>query len=77
VRLYREDGSNAEPLRRSLVSGPIPVLRPGTPGRLLAPGLTPDDAGDLDDDLLLSGGAQALARSDRGRHLQAALGRLL
>jgi len=64
VRFYREDGSNAEPLRRSLVSGPIPVLRPGTLGRLLAPGLTPDDAGDLDDDLLLSGGAQALGPTE-------------
>lgn len=58
VRLYRSDGSNAEPLRQALVSGDTPVLRPGTPGRLLAPGLGPDDAPELDDELLLSGGFQ-------------------
>ncbi len=64
VRLYLGDGSNAEPLRRALVSGPIPVLRPGSAGRLLAPGLTPDEVDDLDDDLLLSGGAQVLGPSE-------------
>jgi nicotinamidase-related amidase len=62
VRLYRADGSNAEPSRRALVSGPTPVLRPGTPGRLLAPGVLPTgDPGDpveLDDELLLAGGVQ-------------------
>ena len=60
VRLYRSDGSNAEPLRRALVSGSTPVLRPGTPGRLLAPGLAPDGAPGLDDELLLSGRPQPL-----------------
>ncbi|MBA8807690.1 cysteine hydrolase family protein [Promicromonospora sukumoe] len=57
VRLYRADGTNAEPVRRALVSGPTPLLRPGTPGRLLAPGLVPHDP-DLDDDELLAGHAQ-------------------
>jgi nicotinamidase-related amidase len=60
VRLYEADGSNAEPLRRELVRGAAPVLRPGTPGRLLAPGLAPDDRVALDDDLLLAGGVQHL-----------------
>jgi len=65
VRLYLADGSNAEPSRRSLVSGATPVLRPGTPGRLLAPGLLPDAADaapspELDDELLLAGGVQQL-----------------
>lgn len=60
VRLYRADGSNAEPLRQPLVSGPTPVLRPGTPGRLLAAGLGPDGASELDDELLLSGEIQDL-----------------
>jgi nicotinamidase-related amidase len=60
VRLYRADGSNAEPSRRELVSGPTPVLRPGTPGRLLAPGLVPDAAPELDDELLLAGGVQQI-----------------
>jgi nicotinamidase-related amidase len=58
VRLYRADGSNAEPHRRALVSGDIPVLRPGTPGRLLAPGVAPHDGIHLEDELLLAGGLQ-------------------
>lgn len=57
VRLYRADGTNAEPVRRAMVSGPTPLLRPGTPGRLLAPGIVPHDP-DLDDDALLAGRAQ-------------------
>src|ERR1700733_11141933 len=39
VRLYLADGSNADPSRRDLVRGATPVLRPGTPGRLIAPGV--------------------------------------
>ena len=61
VRLYQADGSNAEPVRRDLVTGPTPMLRPGTPGRLLAPGLVSDPSDELDDELLLSGRAQQLA----------------
>ncbi|MFZ4896509.1 cysteine hydrolase family protein [Plantibacter sp. Mn2098] len=58
VRLYKGDGSNAEPFRRELVSGDVPVLRPGTPGRLLADGLLDSEDTDLDDHLLLAGGFQ-------------------
>ncbi|MGW2092310.1 cysteine hydrolase family protein [Promicromonospora sukumoe] len=57
VRLYRADGSNAEPARRALVTGPTPFLRPGTPGRLLAPGLVPHNP-IFDDEALLAGRAQ-------------------
>ena len=64
VRLYRSDGSNAEPLRRPLVSGVTPILRPGTSGRLLAPGLAPEGAPELDDELLLSGRPQHLGRAE-------------
>lgn len=60
VRIYRPDGSNAEPVRKDLVTGPTAILRPGTPGRLLAPGLTPDPATQFDDELLLSGRTQQL-----------------
>jgi nicotinamidase-related amidase len=60
VRLYTADGSNAERSRRALVRGPVPVLRPGTPGRALAAGVAPEGAPDLDDDLLLAGGLQLL-----------------
>lgn len=58
VRLYSADGSNAEPIRKDLVSGQTPMLRPGTPGRLLAAGLTPGPAVEFNDELLLSGQAQ-------------------
>ncbi|UQX09533.1 cysteine hydrolase family protein [Candidatus Mycobacterium methanotrophicum] len=64
VRLYSADGSNAEPVRRDLVSGPIPMLRPGTSGRLLAAGLTPGPVVEFDDDLLLSGQAQHVGEHD-------------
>jgi nicotinamidase-related amidase len=57
VRLYRADGSNAEPLRVELVSGPRPLLRPGEPGRLLAPGILPEQV-EFDDEFLLGGGMQ-------------------
>ncbi|MGB8388897.1 cysteine hydrolase family protein [Mycobacterium sp.] len=60
VRIYLADGSNAEPVRRQLVTGPIAVLRAGTPGRLLAPGLMPVGTAEFDDELLLSGHAQRL-----------------
>ncbi|WP_459970775.1 cysteine hydrolase family protein [Mycobacterium sp. MUNTM1] len=60
VRLYLADGSNAELVRKDLVSGTTPMLRPGTPGRLLAPGLTPEPDTQFDDELLLSGRPQRL-----------------
>jgi nicotinamidase-related amidase len=60
VRLYLADGTNAEPSRQELARGPVPVLRPGTPGRLLAPGLVEDGAPPLDDQLLLAGGVEYL-----------------
>jgi nicotinamidase-related amidase len=59
IRLYRADGSNSEPVRRDLIRRSArPVLRPGAPGRLLAPGLGPTPPVDLNDDLLLAGGVQ-------------------
>lgn len=64
VRLYRADGSNAEPVRRDLARGTTPVLRPATPGRLLARGLTPEPGDTLDDELLLSGAFQRLGPNE-------------
>jgi nicotinamidase-related amidase len=60
IRLYAADGSNAERSRRELVRGPVPVLRPGTPGRALAPEVLPAGAPDLDDEMLLAGRPQPL-----------------
>jgi nicotinamidase-related amidase len=64
VRLYLADGSNAELVRKDLVSGPIPMLRAGTPGRLLAPGLAPVPSAEFDDELLMSGQPQCLGERE-------------
>jgi nicotinamidase-related amidase len=64
VRLYLADGSNAEPSRRDLVQGSTPVLRPGTPGRQIAPGVLEPDCPALDDELLLGGAVQLLGERE-------------
>jgi nicotinamidase-related amidase len=60
VRLYPRDGHDVDRVRRTLVEQGASFLAPGTPGRLLAPGLPPEDAPDLDDRLLLDGRPQRL-----------------
>ena len=64
VRLYLADGSNAELCRKELVRGPAPVLRPGTPGRSLAPGVLEAGLAELDDTLLLNGDLQHLGEGE-------------
>ncbi len=51
-------------MRRTLIDGGARLARPGTDGRLLAPGLLPGDGPDLDDKLLLDGRAQLLGRDE-------------
>jgi nicotinamidase-related amidase len=63
VRLYNADGSNAEPIRREFVSGPTPILRPGTSGRLLAPGVLAETV-ELDDERLLAGEMQVVSANE-------------
>jgi nicotinamidase-related amidase len=63
VRLYSADGSDAEPVRRELVSGDTPLLRPGTPGRLLAPSVLTEIT-EFDDELLLSGKPQRVGAEE-------------
>lgn len=58
VRLYPADGQDVDRVRRTLIQSGAEFTRPGTPGRLLAPGLAPVD--DLDDATLLSGKPQRL-----------------
>lgn len=58
VRLYQ--GDDVDRVRRTLVAGGADFVRPGTEGRLLAPGLLPGDGPDLDDKLLLDGRPQVL-----------------
>jgi len=61
VRLYPGDGKDVDRVRRTLIESGADFVRPGSPGRLLAPGLAPPGAPDLDDTLLLSGKPQPLA----------------
>ena len=59
VRLYPADGQDVDRVRRGLVQSGVAFARPGTPGRLLAPGLAAGDA-ELDDEALLRGEPQRL-----------------
>jgi nicotinamidase-related amidase len=58
VRLYPADGQDVDRVRRTLVGSGADFVKPGTPGRLLPPGLAPGD--ELDDEVLLRGEAQPL-----------------
>jgi nicotinamidase-related amidase len=60
VRLYQ--GTDVDRVRRTLIDSGADFVRPGTPGRLLAPGLAPDV--ELDDDLLLKGAPQVLGHNE-------------
>jgi len=64
VRLYEPGGGNADLPRRSLLASGVNIVAPGTPGRLLAPGLPPEGAPELDDALLLSGKPQELGPAE-------------
>jgi nicotinamidase-related amidase len=63
VRLYREDGSNADACRRGAIEDGLRVLVPASPGAEIAEGLAPDGS-ILDADLLLAGGVQALGAGE-------------
>jgi nicotinamidase-related amidase len=60
VRLYPRDGRDVDRVRRTLIEQGASFVSPGTPGRLLAPGLVPEGAPALDDRLLLNGRPQRL-----------------
>jgi nicotinamidase-related amidase len=60
VRLYRPDGSNADLCRRGMLERGAPILHPGVEGTQLAEELLPEARVRLDDELLLTGGVQAL-----------------
>jgi nicotinamidase-related amidase len=60
VRIYLPDGSNADIARRAMLSGGAVVVRPGTEGVELAPGLATGGA-PLNPELLLRGDLQRLA----------------
>lgn len=59
VRLY--EGDDVDLPRRTLIASGAQVVRPGSPGSQIAPGLRPPAAADLDPSLLLAGRVQQLA----------------
>ena len=61
VRLYKEDGSNVDLCRRSMVESGAAILRPDSSGAELAAELLPEPSTRLDAELLLSGGTQQIA----------------
>ncbi|WP_026535012.1 cysteine hydrolase family protein [Arthrobacter sp. H14] len=63
VRLYVADGSNAEPVRRTVLST-ASIVRPGTKGSQVATDLLPPEAPQLDADVLLDGALQQAGRSE-------------
>ncbi len=60
VRLYRRDGSNADPCRRAAIEGGAVMLAPGEAGSELAEGVAPAGAPPLDAEMLLAGELQEL-----------------
>lgn len=59
VRLYLPDGSNADLARRGALAAGAEVVRPGTPGSQLAPGIAPGEPV-LDHVALLAGHPQPI-----------------
>jgi nicotinamidase-related amidase len=59
VRLYRPDGSNADPFRRRIIESGQTVVAPGTDGAEIVSALKPSATCRLDAKLLLEGGVQA------------------
>jgi nicotinamidase-related amidase len=64
VRLYREDGSNVDPVRRAAVEGGVRMAAPGSDGAELVDDLKPDPRVRLDCDALLRGELQRLAENE-------------
>ena len=64
VRLYPAVGGDVDRVRRTLIESGAEFARPGSPGRLLAPGLAVPGAPDLDDDVLLKGEPQLLGPAE-------------
>lgn len=58
VRIYLEDGSNADLCRREKLRRGLPLFHPGTEGVQVAKDLLPDEGLRLDEELLLAGGIQ-------------------
>lgn len=64
VRLYEEDGSNVDPIRRAAVEGGARMAAPGSDGAELLDELKPDPALRLDAEAILRGEFQRLAKNE-------------
>lgn len=64
VRLYRADGSNVDVSRRQLIEDGVELVRPGTEGARLAPGLMPREDVSVDDNALLAGELQSVGPNE-------------
>lgn len=64
VRLYREDGSNADACRRNAIEDGLRIVAPGSDGAELVDVLKPSPGIRLDADHLLAGEPQRLAASE-------------
>jgi len=63
IRLYKQDGSNVDIVRRKWIQSDVSALRPGTKGADLVDVLKPHDSS-LDPELLMNGDVQALAHNE-------------
>jgi nicotinamidase-related amidase len=64
VRLYRPDGTNADPCRRQRLESGHAVVAPGTDGAEIVPELKPSATSRLDAEWLLGGGIQAWSKRE-------------
>jgi len=64
VRLYKEDGSNVDPVRRATVESGVRMAAPGSEGAELLDELKPEPAQRLDAAALLRGEFQRLAENE-------------
>jgi len=64
VRLYREDGSNVDPVRRATIESGVRLAAPGSDGAELVDDLKPDPSLRLNCDALLRGEFQCLTEDE-------------
>ena len=64
IRLYLEDGSNAELCRRELIESGTSIVRPGTKGAELVDALKPNQSTRLDADRLMEGEFQKVGANE-------------
>ncbi len=64
VRLYLENGTNADLCRREMIEGGIRIVVPGSAGAELVEALRPDVTARLDGETLLSGKLQRMAGNE-------------